>query len=156
MEWILAIIIIFILFILVHTIITYKKIAQVKRSLIAAQANLDLALKKRWNIIPRIIEYGKKNLKHKRETLEKLIILRNKTYDNMSFAKKQAKDEEIAKLIIELFEESEQNEITEQLTEIANTIKKAAMLYKKNAHEYNRITSKKISQLLMQLTKKSK
>lgn len=45
---------------------------------------MDVYLKKRWDLIPSLVEIVKSYTKHEKETLESLTKLRNSIYDDMS------------------------------------------------------------------------
>ena len=66
------------------------------------------------------IEKGKKQIPHKKRIVESLILLRNTTYDNMSFEKKRSTDRKLDDLIEELFAEED---IESRLLEKANSIR---------------------------------
>ena len=53
-----------------------------------AFATMDVYLKKRWDLIPNIVETVKGYAKHEKSTLEEIVAIRNSVYDNMSTDKK--------------------------------------------------------------------
>ena len=45
---------------------------------------MDIYLKKRWDLVPNLVEVVKSYAKHEKDTLEEITKLRGNTYDNMS------------------------------------------------------------------------
>jgi LemA protein len=53
-----------------------------------AFSTMDIYLKKRWDLIPNIVETVKGYAKHEKDTLTKIVELRNSNYDNLSVEEK--------------------------------------------------------------------
>ena len=70
--------------ILVYLFITFNKLTKLKNRVVEAFSTMDVCLKKRWDLIPNLVETVKGYSKHEKETLESVINLRNQTYDNLS------------------------------------------------------------------------
>ena len=81
--WIYIIIGIVVLLI-VYIIALYNSFVQLNNKVDEAFSTMDVYLKKRWDLIPNIVETVKGYAKHEKETLEKVISLRNSAYENMS------------------------------------------------------------------------
>ena len=88
---IIGIIAIIVLFVLV----TFNGIIKLKNKVKEAFATMDVYLKKRWDIIPNLVETVKGYAKHESETLESVIKMRNTSYDSMSVAEKLNTNEEL-------------------------------------------------------------
>jgi len=61
----------------VLTIVMYNKFVSLKNAVKEAFSTMDVYLKKRWDLIPNIVECVKGYAKHEQETLEKVIAARN-------------------------------------------------------------------------------
>ncbi len=63
---------------------TYNSLVGLGNKEKEAFATMDVYLKKRWDLIPNLVETVKGYAKHEKETLENVIKLRNTAYDTMS------------------------------------------------------------------------
>lgn len=70
--------------ILIYTFITYNSLVKISNTVEEAFSTMDIYLKKRWDLIPNIVETVKGYSKHEKETLKEVIELRNSSYDNMN------------------------------------------------------------------------
>jgi len=68
----------------IYILITYIAFIQLSNKVKEAFATMDVYLKKRWDLIPNIVETVKGYVKHERDTLENIVKLRNTIYENMS------------------------------------------------------------------------
>ena len=82
-------------FVLIYTFITYNSLVRLNNSVKEAFATMDVYLKKRWDLIPNIIETVKGYAKHEKETLENVISLRNSAYETMSLNDKIKTNEKL-------------------------------------------------------------
>ncbi len=73
-----------IVIILIYAFATYNSFVKLNNRVKEAFATMDVYLKKRWDLIPNIVETVKGYAKHEKETLENVINLRNSSYDKMS------------------------------------------------------------------------
>ncbi len=62
-----------------------------------AFATMDVYLKKRWDLIPNLVETVKGYAKHEKETLEEVVKLRSGDYDSFSSDEKLNTNEKISK-----------------------------------------------------------
>ena len=81
-------IIIIILICLLYFIIVYNKLIKLNNTVNESFATMDVYLKKRWDLIPNLVNVVKGYAKHEKDTLEEIIKLRNNIYDNMSTEEK--------------------------------------------------------------------
>ena len=81
--------------ILIYTFITYNSLVKLNNSVKEAFATMDVYLKKRWDLLPNIIETVKGYARHEKEMLENIISLRNSAYDAMSLSDKIEADEKL-------------------------------------------------------------
>ena len=71
-----------VLLLLVFT--TYNSFVKLNNKVEEAFSTMDVYLKKRWDLIPNIVETVKGYAKHEKSTLEEVINLRNSSYDKMN------------------------------------------------------------------------
>ena len=60
----------------------YNYLVEVKNNVSTAYANIDVQLKKRYDLIPNLVNSVREYMKYEKETLEKLISLRTKAVSN--------------------------------------------------------------------------
>ena len=108
---------------------------------------MDVYLKKRWDLIPNIVETVKGYAKHEKSTLEEVINLRNSSYDKMNTNDKVETNNKlsqgISKLmaIAESYPELKANEnfkdLSNQLTRVEDDIANARKYYNGTVRIYN-------------------
>jgi LemA protein len=108
---------------------------------------MDVYLKKRWDLIPNIVETVKAYANYEKETLEKVIELRNNNYDNMSDNEKIEKNKELTKSINKIIALAESypnlkaNEnflsLNDQLSKIEDEIAESRKYYNAVVRNYN-------------------
>lgn len=108
---------------------------------------MDVYLKKRWDLIPNIVETIKGYVKHEQETLEEVINLRNNSYDKMNADDKIAVNnkmsQEISKLmaIVESYPDLKASEnfkdLSNQLTKVEEDIANARKYYNGTVRNFN-------------------
>lgn len=81
--------------IVIYVLATYNSLVRLNNSVKEAFATMDVYLKKRWDLIPNIVETVKGYAKHEKETLQSVINLRNSVYDDMSQNEKIEANEKI-------------------------------------------------------------
>lgn len=86
-----------IVIILIYVFATYNSFVKLNNRVKEAFATMDVYLKKRWDLIPNIVETVKGYAKHEKETLENVINLRNGSYDKMSNEDKLKANNELNK-----------------------------------------------------------
>lgn len=84
MDLYIYIIILVIILLLVYIGITYNSLTKLKNLVNEAFSTMDVYLKKRWDLIPNLVETVKGYSKHEKDTLNSIIELRNASYDNMN------------------------------------------------------------------------
>lgn len=112
-----------------------------------AFSTMDVYLKKRWDLIPNMVEIVKGYAEHEKETLEDVVKFRNDNYDDMSTDKKiesnQAISNDVKKImaLIESYPELKANEnfmnLSNQLTKIEDEIVNSRKYYNGTVREYN-------------------
>lgn len=91
------IIIAVIVIIVIYALITYNNFIKLKNMVKEAFATMDVYLKKRWDLIPNIVETVKGYTKHEENTLKEVVELRNSSYDSMSDDEKVKANQRISK-----------------------------------------------------------
>ena len=66
--------------ILVYGIITYNNLTKWKNLVKEAFSTMDIYLKKRWDLIPNLVEIVKGYAQHEKDVLEKITELRTNNY----------------------------------------------------------------------------
>lgn len=140
---ILAIIVVIILWV----IATYNSLISLKNRVKDAWSQIDVQLKRRFDLIPNLVETVKGYTKHESETLENVIKARN-TYMSATLPEDQMKaDGELTKAVSKLFALSESypdlkantnfNDLQNQLKETENKIAMSRQFYNDIVLQYN-------------------
>lgn len=126
MLWIYILILVVILF-LIYVFITYNKFVSLDNKVKEAFSTMDIYLKKRWDLIPNIVETVKGYAEHEKETLENVINLRNGVYDNLSYEEKlktnERLNESLSKMMI-LSESYPDLKASENFLDLSNKLTK--------------------------------
>src|SRR5688572_30994745 len=78
---------------LVWLIANYNRMARLRQHIKESWSGIDVELKRRYELIPNLVETVKGYAKHERETLTQVIELRNRAAANHGSAASQAVDE---------------------------------------------------------------
>lgn len=84
---------------LVYILITFNDFIKLNNKVKEAFATMDVYLKKRWDLVPNLVETVKGYADHEKSTLEKVIELRNEVYDNLSDENKIKANEKMTESI---------------------------------------------------------
>ena len=144
--WIYIIIGIVVLLI-IYIIALYNSFVQLNNKVDEAFSTMDVYLKKRWDLIPNIVETVKGYAKHEKETLEKVISLRNSAYENMSDEEKIKANEQLTSginkimALVEAYPDLKANEnfkdLSNQLTKVEEDIANSRKYYNGVVRIYN-------------------
>ncbi len=105
--WIAIVIIVIVVLILIWAVLTYNSLVDFRNRVKDAWSQIDVQLKRRFDLIPNLVETVKGYTKHESETLEEVIKARN-TYLSASLPEEQLKaDGELTNAINKLFALSE-------------------------------------------------
>ena len=80
----LYIIIAIVVIILLFAFTTYNTFVKLNNKVEEAFSTMDVYLKKRWDLIPNIVETVKGYAEHEKKTLSEIINLRNNSYDKLN------------------------------------------------------------------------
>lgn len=135
--------------ILVFFFITYNSFVKENNKVNEAFATMDVYLKKRWDLVPNIINTVKGYAKHEKETLEEIVELRNnvESYDKLSDTEKIKNNEKISggitkiMALAEAYPELKANEnflsLQQDLGNIEDEIAQARKYYNAVVRDYN-------------------
>ena len=143
----LYIIIAIVVVLLIAFLVAYNGFIKENNKVKEAFATMDVYLKKRWDLIPNIVETVKGYAKHEKETLEEVIKLRNGTYDNMSDDEKIKANEKLSSginkimVLAEAYPELKANEnfkdLSNQLVKVEDDIANSRKYYNATVRDFN-------------------
>lgn len=144
--WLIVILVIVVILVL-WVIATYNSLVSFRNRVKDAWSQIDVQLKRRFDLIPNLVETVKGYTKHESETLENVIKARN-TYMSATLPEDQMKaDGELTKAVSKLFALSESypdlkantnfNDLQNQLKETENKIAMSRQFYNDIVLQYN-------------------
>ena len=165
MKWWIILIIVLVLLVL-WAISTYNKLVALRNRVKDQWAQIDVQLKRRFDLIPNLVETVKGYTKHESETLEAVIKARN-TYVTAGTPEAQMKaDGELTQAISKLFALTESypdlkantnfQHLQEELTETESKIASARQFYNDTVMLYNNKVSMVPSNIIASLFKFNK
>lgn len=132
MDFKLIILIIVILVCILYFIFTNNKLIKLDNQIKEAFSTMDVYLKKRWDLIPNIVEVVKGYAKHEEKTLTEVTEIRKVTYNKMSVEEKLNTNEDLSNkiakimLFVENYPDLKANEnfkdLSKQLTKVEDEI----------------------------------
>ncbi len=145
MIWIIIGVIVVLL--LIYFIATYNGFVRLKNNVKEAFSTMDVYLKKRWDLIPNLVETVKGYAKHEKETLEGVIKLRNSAYDKMSPEEKIETNQELSRGIVKIMALAENypdlkanenfKDLSNQLTRVEEDIANSRKYYNAVVRNFN-------------------
>ena len=143
----LYIIIAIVVIILIALFVTYNNFVKLNNKVKEAFSTMDVYLKKRWDLIPNIVETVKGYAEHEKDALKEVIDLRNNSYDKMSNDAKIKANETLSKGIVkimalaEAYPDLKANEnfkdLSNQLAKIEDDIANSRKYYNGTVRIYN-------------------
>ena len=145
-------------FITVSLIVIFNKLVALKNRFENAFAQIEVQLKRRYDLIPNLIETAKGYLKHERETLESVVQARNTASDSLSAAQRNPGDAASMQglgqaegnlagalgkfnLVVEAYPELKANatmmQLNEELTSTENKVSFARQAFNDQVMQYN-------------------
>ena len=131
----------------IYVLVTYNVFVKMKNRVDESFSTMDVYLKKRWDLIPNIVETVKGYAKHEKSTLSDVIKLRNGAYDNMSSDEKIKANQQLSKGITKIMALAEQypdlkanenfKDLSTQLTKIDDEIANSRKYYNGTVREFN-------------------
>ena len=138
--------------IVIYVLATYNSLVRLNNSVKEAFATMDVYLKKRWDLIPNIVETVKGYAKHEKETLQSVINLRNSVYDDMSQNEKIEANEKInsgISKIIALAESYPDLKANQNFLNLSNELSKIEEDIANSRKYYNAIVKNMNNKILM-------
>ena len=132
---------------LIYIFITYNSFIKLSNIVQEAFSTMDIYLKKRWDLVPNLVEVVKGYASHEKAVLEQVTTLRTNTYQNMSMDKKINVNEQLTQGISKIMAISEsypdlkanQNflELSRELTKIEDEIANSRKYYNGSVRIFN-------------------
>lgn len=132
---------------LIYIISTYNKLIKLQHIVEEAFSTMDVYLKKRWDLVPNLVEVVKGYANHEKDVIEKVTELRINTYKNMSLDSKidinNKIEESVSKIIAisEKYPELKANEnfleLSRELTRIEDDIENSRKYYNGSVRIFN-------------------
>lgn len=136
-----------VVFLIIYAISLYNGLVRINNKVQEAFSTMDVYLKKRWDLIPNLVETVKGYAKHEEGTLENIVKLRNSAYDGMTDEEKiktnQALSSNIGKLMVlvenypDLKASDNFRDLTNQLSRIEDDIANSRKYYNGAVKLYN-------------------
>lgn len=136
-----------IVLLLIYILVTYNKLVESNNIVKEAFSTMDIYLKKRWDLIPNLVEIVKGYAKHEKDVLNQITTLRTNNYQNMSIDKKINVNEQLTQGISKIIAISEnypdlkasQNflELSRDLTKIEDEIANSRKYYNGSVRIFN-------------------
>lgn len=144
---ILYIIIGLVVLIAIFALTTYNSLVRLNNKVKEAFSTMDVYLKKRWDLIPNIVETVKGYATPEKETLASVINLRNGAYESMSDEEKIKANKELSKGVVKImalaesYPELKANEnfkdLSTQLTKVEEDIANSRKYYNGVVRTFN-------------------
>jgi len=144
---IIYVIILIVVLIVVYTFATYNSFVKNNNKVNEAFSTMDVYLKKRWDLIPNLIETVKGYVKHESDTLEKIIKMRNGNYDKLSTDEKIKTNEKLTQGINKIIALAEDypdlkasdnfKNLSNELAKIEEDIANSRKYYNGTVRDYN-------------------
>ncbi len=139
--------IVLVVLIIIFILTTYNQLIRLNNNVKEAFSTMDVYLKKRWDLIPNIVETVKGYAEHEKTTLEEIIALRSGTYDSLSDKEKLETNTKIATnipkimLLAEAYPKlkADKNflDLQKNLSKIEDEIAQSRKYYNATIREYN-------------------
>ena len=140
---------IIVIIIVVAFIIIFNKLVQNKNKVKEAFSTMDVYLKKRWDLIPNLVEVTKKYASHEKEVFEKLTEIRSKSYDDLSSTEKISSNIELSSNLSRLLAIAENYpelkastnfiDLSRNLSQVEDEIAKSRKYYNGTVRDFNNI-----------------
>ncbi len=126
---------------------TYNGLIKTRNLVEEAFSTMDVYLKKRWDLIPNLVEVVKGYAAHEKETLEQVTSLRTNSYDDMSMEQKISVNEQVSQGISKLLAVAENypdlkasqnfSDLSKELSNVENDIANSRKYYNGTVRNLN-------------------
>ena len=144
--WLYVLIAVLVLIVL-YVISTYNSFKTLENNVEEGFSTMDVYLKKRWDLIPNLVETVKGYTKHEKDTLTEVIELRNGAYDSMSVEEKDKANKKLSEGVVmimalaEAYPDLKANEnfkeLSRELTKVEEDISNSRKYYNAVVKKYN-------------------
>ena len=134
-------------YIIIGVFVTYNSLIKLQNIVKEAFSTMDIYLKKRWDLIPNLVEVVKTYAKHEKEVFQKITELRTDAYQDMSIDKKININEQLTQgissiiAVSENYPELKANEnflsLSKDLTKIEEDIANSRKYYNGSVRIFN-------------------
>lgn len=140
-------VILLVIIVIIYIFTTYNSLVKLKNQVKDADATLNAYLKKRWDLIPNLVETVKGYAAHEKNTLLEIIQMRKQTYSSMSEEEKTQTNKQLLRnvkkllALAEAYPELKANEnfmnLSNQLKSVEEDIVNARKYYNATVCIYN-------------------
>ena len=133
--------------VLAYVVWTYNRLVGLTKRVDGAWSDIDVQLKRRWDLVPALVETVKGYAHHESSTLEGVVLARGQAVQPASIAERGAREEGLSAAVGRLFAVAEaypdlkasQNfqDLQRNLVEIENTIQYARRYYNAVVRDWN-------------------
>lgn len=133
--------------ILIYFLLTFNSFMRLNNKVKEAFATMDVYLKKRWDLIPNLVETVKGYAKHEKDTLEEIVKLRSGDYDIMTNDEKISANTKITNGITRIMALAESypnlkandnfRDLSKELTKTENEIAQSRKYYNATVRIFN-------------------
>jgi len=134
----------------VYVISAYNKGIVLKNYVEEAFSTMDVYMKKRWDLIPNLMETVRGYMEHEKSTFEQITNLRNKNYNNMTADEKLDVNKQLGVGLANLFAVAENypelkanenfNNLMDEMSAVENDIANSRKYYNGTVRELNTYT----------------
>ena len=131
----------------IYILVIYNSFVRLNNKLNKTFSTMDVYLKKRWDLIPNLVEVVKGYAKHEKDTLEEVIKLRSEDYDILSSEEKINANTKVTNGISKIMALAEKypdlkasdnfRNLSKELTKIEDEIAQSRKYYNATVRVYN-------------------
>ena len=144
---ILIVVLVIVALLAMFVLATYNKFINLRNKVEEAFSTMDVYLKKRWDLIPNLVETVKGYAKHEEGTLKEIVNLRSGAYDKMSTDEKVQTNQQLSSGISKLIALAENypdlkanqnfSELSKELSSLEDEIASSRKYYNAIVRKYN-------------------